>query len=122
MYPSFCPGKIYLHRGSVDMRKSFEGLGGIVESSFPGELLGGSMFVFINRRRTHVKILSWDGDGFVLWYKRLERGMFPNIMRDSDLIDRRQLAMLLEGITPKRMNRRFSIGENKMLKNNNIDL
>ena len=109
MYPPFYAGKIYLYRGAVDMRKSFEGLGGLVDSSFPGELLGGSLFVFINRRRTHVKILRWDGDGLLLWYKRLEKGTFPNIFADRAVLDRRQLAMILEGVTPKRMNRRFSM-------------
>jgi len=109
MYPSFPAGRIYLYRGAVDMRKSFEGLGGLVDCSFPGELLGGSLFVFINRRRTHVKILRWDGDGLLLWYKRLEKGTFPNIFSDRAVLDRRQLAMILEGITPKRMSRRFSL-------------
>ncbi len=111
MHPDAGCGKIYLHNGAVDMRKSFEGLGAIVESCFPGELLKGPLFVFINRRRTHIKILRWDGDGLSLWYKRLERGTFPRCFDDHIILDRRKLAMLIEGVVPGRMGRRFDLND-----------
>lgn len=101
--------KIFLFNIAVDMRKSFEGLSVLVDEYFPGELLTGALFVFINRRRTHVKILCWEGDGFVLWYKRLEKGTFPNCFNKHVRLERRQLSMLLEGVTPKRLNKRFSL-------------
>jgi transposase len=56
------------------MRKSFEGLSTLVDAAFPGKLLTGALFLFLNRRRNLIKILVWDGDGFAIWYKRLERG------------------------------------------------
>jgi hypothetical protein len=55
------------------MRKSF---GGLVRSGMKRDPLSGDLFVFVNRRRTHVKLLVWDRSGFVFYYKRLERGTF----------------------------------------------
>ena len=62
---------IFLHRAPTDMRKSFEGLSGLVEREFPGQLLSGSLFVFVNRRRNLLKLLYWDGDGLAQWYNYL---------------------------------------------------
>ena len=65
---------IYLHAGATDMRKSFDGLAGIIRGSFGGDPADGSLFLFVNKRRDRLKALWWDGDGFALWYKykRLE--------------------------------------------------
>jgi transposase len=68
--------QIYLYRGVTDMRKSFDGLSGLVEAHFPERLLSGALFIFCNRRRDRIKVMYWDGDGFALWYKRLEKGRF----------------------------------------------
>lgn len=92
------------------MRKSFEGLSALVETAFPGELLTGSLFLFLNRRRNLIKVLSWEGDGFVIWYKRLEQGTFADCFSGSRRLTRQQFVMLLEGIVPKRLSRRFSLG------------
>jgi transposase len=73
--PSGCHA-IHLYDQAVDMRKSFEGLSALVEAAFPGKLLTGSLFLFLNRRRNLIKILYWEGDGFAIWYKRLEQGTF----------------------------------------------
>lgn len=66
------PTRIFLCKDPVNMRKSFEGLGAIIEQLFPGELLSGSLFVFLNRQRNCLKALFWDRDGFAILYKRLE--------------------------------------------------
>jgi len=105
---SFGASPIYLYDGAVDMRKSFDGLSVLVHSAFPDRLLDGAFFVFVNKRRNHVKVLSWDGDGLVVWHKRLERGTFKVSNTAGGLLSRRSFAMLLEGIEPKRLNRRFS--------------
>ena len=105
--------RIYLYRGAADMRNSFDGLSGLVRTELGGDPLSGSLFVFCNRRRTMVKLLYWDRDGLALWYKRLERGTFrlPPPQSGGAEIDRRSLALLLEGVTPRRLNRRYQVGD-----------
>ena len=100
---------IYLYNAPADMRKGFNGLSALVERSFPGELLSGAYFLFVNRRRNHVKVLYWDSDGFAVWHKRLEKGTFKVLKNLEGRISRRDFAMLLEGIEPKRLNKRFEL-------------
>jgi transposase len=97
--------RIFVYQGSTDMRKSFDGLSGIVTQTATGDLLSGDYFVFFNRNRDRGKILLWDRDGFVVWAKRLERGSFqrPASIDDSGArsaveIDSTTLAMILGGI------------------------
>jgi len=68
--------KVYLACGATDMRKQINGLASIVENSFKLNLFDDALFVFCNRSRDRVKILEWDGDGFWLHFKRLEKGRF----------------------------------------------
>jgi transposase len=91
------------------MRKSFDGLCGVIRSELGADPLSGSLFVFCNRRRNMVKLLYWDRDGYVLWYKRLERGCFrlPATSASDGRIDRWQLNMLLEGVVPQKVSRRY---------------
>ena len=100
---------IYLYRAPCDMRKSFDGLSGLIRSELNADPLSGSLFVFCNRRRNMVKLLYWDRDGFAIWHKRLERGCFsvPSTLAAHARIDRLQLTLLLEGITPKKVNKRY---------------
>jgi transposase len=105
--------RIYLYRPPCDMRKSFDGLCGLVRSELGVDPLSGSLFVFCNRRRSMVKLLYWDHDGFALWYKRLEKGCFslPRISATDGRIDRRQLSMLVEGVVAKKMSKRYAVGK-----------
>ena len=105
--------RIYLYRGAADMRKSFDGLSGLIRSELGGDPLSGALFVFCNRRRTMVKLLYWDRDGLAIWYKRLEKGTFqlPKPETGAAEIDRRSLSLLLEGVTPRRLNRRYQAGD-----------
>ncbi len=91
------------------MRKSFEGLSAAIEELFPGELLSGAFFIFLNRRKDHIKVLFWDGDGFVIYFKRLEKGTYRWQWGETKQLDRRAFLMLLEGVTPKRLQKRFSL-------------
>lgn len=98
--------RIYLAVGAVDLRKSIDGLGAIV-SERGHDLYSGHLYVFLSRRGDRLKILTWSAGGFVLLYKRLERGQFrlPAI-RDGQTeveIDATQLAMLLDGIDIQRV-------------------
>lgn len=100
--------KVFVHQDSVDMRKGFEGLSFLVESSFEAELCSGAYFAFFNRKRDRIKVLYWDVDGLTLWYKRLEKGRFsPN--ENLEFLNRKEFLMLLEGVVPKKINRRYNI-------------
>lgn len=101
--------RIFLCLEWVDMRKGFDGLSMITERLFPGTLLSGAYFVFFNRPRNKVKVLYWDVDGLVIWYKRLEKGTFSKKWMDKTQIDRRDFFMLLEGIIPRKISQRFSV-------------
>lgn len=101
--------RLFLCQHPVSMRKSFEGLSKEVELLFPGELLSGALFIFLNRRRDHMKVFFWDQDGFIIWFKRLEKGTFAWKWGSVSSIDRKAFLMLLEGITPKRLHPRFSL-------------
>jgi len=71
------------------------------------------LFIFLNRRRDRVKILYWDSGGLALWYKRLERGRFRMPSGQEDMaveLSSAELSMLLEGITPLRVDRRYTLG------------
>jgi len=68
--------RVYLACGGTDMRKSINGLMAIVEGEFQLDPFDGALFVFCNKNRDRLKILEWDGDGFGLYFKRLEKGHF----------------------------------------------
>jgi transposase len=68
--------KIFLCSESVDMRRSFDALSGMIQTHFGQNPLCGHLFVFFSKQRDRMKILFWDVDGFVLYYKRLESGTF----------------------------------------------
>lgn len=95
--------RIFMHVPPTDMRKSFDGLTGLVRSVFKADPLDGSWFLFFNRRRDRIKVLYWDRDGLALWYKRLESGTFENL-RSADAtetleLDVTELSLLLSGVT-----------------------
>ena len=91
--------QILLCTEPTDMRRGFDGLTAMVLAA--GEdVYSGHLFVFVSRRRNRAKILTFQKGGFVLWYKRLERGRFRVKLDDAGQtsIDATQLAMLLDGI------------------------
>ena len=66
----------YIYSDNTDMRKGFDSLSGIVSSQMQFNPLSDDVYIFLNRRRTQMKLLHWEGDGFALYYKRLEQGTF----------------------------------------------
>src|SRR5699024_10193871 len=89
-----------LYRKSCDMRKSFDGLSGLVRSELEQDPLSGDVFVFINKRRNMMKLLHWERGGFMLYYKRLEKGTFaiPHIGQEDTSISWSDLVLMIEGI------------------------
>jgi transposase len=92
--------KVYLGLGETDMRKSIDGLCILVSTQLKQNPLSGHMFIFCNRRRTILKILYWDRNGFCLWHKRLEKDKFrwPKNAVEVKEITSRQLQWLIEGL------------------------
>lgn len=101
--------RIYLYRVRCDLRKSFDGLCGIIRDHFRQDPLSGSLFVFVNKRENMVKLLYWDRDGLAIWFKRLERGRFKVPKGDDARIDRVALISLLEGISAKRISKTYVV-------------
>ena len=97
----------YLYSGHADMRKGFDSLSGLVQSQMALDALNGSVFIFMNKRRTHIKLLLWEGDGFAIYYKRLEKGTYelPSDISQSSTIamDARQLQFILQGVSLKKI-------------------
>lgn len=101
--------RIFFFQSPIDMRKGIEALSCLIEDCFSGELFSGAYFVFVNGAKDKMKVLYWDNDGFAIWWKRLEKGSFNLLGINRALIDRKEFFMLLEGITPHRIQKRFKI-------------
>src|SRR5690554_8202443 len=98
------------------MRKSFDGLCGLVRTEFGAQPTSGDVYIFLNKRRTHVKLLRWEAGGSVLYYKRLESGTFTAPLRGSaPRISWYALVAMLEGIRVQKMTRakRFQRGKSE---------
>lgn len=93
--------RIYLACGYTDMRKSIDGLSALVVQQFQLDPFSNSLFLFCGRRCDRIKALYWEGDGFVLLYKRLERGSFQWPRRESEVRDitPQQFRWLMEGLS-----------------------
>jgi transposase len=93
-------GNVYLAVGSTDMRKAINGLSILVEQALDLNPFSGDLFVFCNRKRTIIKILYWDHNGFCLWHKRLEKHQFkwPRSTQEVIAIGENQLGWLLAGL------------------------
>ena len=108
--------RTYLCREPTDMRRSFDRLALMAQELIHQDPLSGHVFVFRNRKGDRVKLLHWDQDGFVIWYKRLEKGVFPwpeGVFADGRL-DRRELAMMLEGMKVVQVKKRSRYQQKKI--------
>jgi transposase len=98
--------RVYLHRAPVDMRRQIDGLSILAKDVMELDPMSGAMFVFINRRRNKLKILLWEKNGFVVWYKRLEQHRFHWPRRSTETVltlTGEQLNWLLDGYDVWRM-------------------
>ncbi|GAB4352142.1 MAG: IS66 family insertion sequence element accessory protein TnpB [Methylohalobius crimeensis] len=90
--------QVYLYGGPVDMRKSIDGLAALVEQQMELSPNRQALFVFCNRRRDKVKLLCWERNGFIVWYKRLEKQRFKWPRTDATLsLSGQELNWILDG-------------------------
>src|SRR6266566_329681 len=96
-----------LYSGNTDMRKSFHGLAAIVKYKMGCDVLSGDIYIFISRRRNSIKLLQFEGDGFAIFYKHLEKGTFEIPEYDGKsgmmLITDNELMFILKGVALKRI-------------------
>lgn len=106
--------RYFYYNGIADMRKGAYSLSGLVRNEMKRDVLSGDVFIFIGRRGNKIKLLRWDGDGFALYEKRLERGSFERPVTDSTghfSINAQQLQYILQGVVLKsvKLRKRFVI-------------
>lgn len=93
---------IYLACGYTDLRRGIDGLAQIVQQQFSLDPFSNSLFLFCGRRRDRIKALLWEGDGFVLLYKRMENGggfQWPRTAAEMRCLSRQELRWLTEGLS-----------------------
>ena len=101
--------RYYLYVHPTDMRKGFDGLSGLVCNKLGQNPSSGDVFIFLNRKRDRIKLLHWEGDGFSIYYKRLEAGTYElPVSKSGDAIclRRDELQLLLAGIQLSSVKRR----------------
>lgn len=94
--------RYFLYAKPCDMRKSFYSLAALVREELHCDPLSGDIFIFLSRRRNHIKLLRWEGDGFALYSKRLESGTYelPKAAdENSFLLSHKELLLILQGIS-----------------------
>ncbi len=92
--------RVWLYRRPTDMRRSFDGLSAMVKHELGAEPTDGDLYVFVNRRKTLMKVLYFERSGYCLWSKRLEQGQFQ-VRWDGALkgsLDLTALKLIIEGI------------------------
>lgn len=102
---------VYIACGYTDMRAQVDGLAAIVQQVFKLDPCSKAMYIFCGRRADRIKALYWEGDGFLLLYKRLETGRFqwPRKESEARLISAQQLRWLLEGLSIEQPRALYSI-------------
>ncbi len=101
--------RYYMYGQPTDMRKGFDGLSGLIRSKLKCNPLSGDVYIFINRQRNRMKLLVWETGGFVLYYKRLERGTFefPKCQNQSTIsLSWQDLLFIVQGIQLASVRRR----------------
>lgn len=100
----------HLYNQPTDMRKSFDALSGLIRNHLDSNPLNGDVFVFINKCRDKIKLLHWQGSGFLLYYKRLEQGTFEIPRYDASVgsisLSYSQLVMIVDGLSIKNLQQR----------------
>jgi len=96
--PSNSSLRVYIYSRPIDMRKQIDGLAAFVEQEMKLDPFSKSLFVFTNKSRDKLKILAWDKNGFLIWYKRLEKQRFSKINSDQPVVmSVKELNLYLDG-------------------------
>ncbi len=107
---SITSARYYLYSLPTDMRKSFDGLCGLVSNRLGKNPMSGDVYIFINKPRNRIKLLRWEAGGYVLFYKRLERGTFERYRGQNgslaSVISYEELVMIITGISMKNTRKR----------------
>ena len=110
MFTLSSENRFHLFSKPTDMRKSFDGLSGLVQNTLGRNPSGGDVFIFINKRRDKIKLLHWQGASFILYYKRLEKGTFELPRYDaaagSISLDYAKLVMIIDGLSIENIQKR----------------
>ena len=96
----------YLYSAPTDMRGGFDSLCGIVRNKLERNPTCGEVYIFFNRRRNQVKLLHWENGGFVLYWKRLEKGNFELPVITDGNLEWPKLVMIIEGVSLKNVTMR----------------
>lgn len=112
-WDNFLPGRIriFIRPGVTDMRKSIYTLGYLVKSEMGLDLTSDSIFIFCNKRKDTMKILYWDGNGFCLWIKKLEKDRFPFPQSEENAkeLSREKFLWLLRGIDFRKEHKLYAV-------------
>jgi transposase len=111
--------RYFVYAAGTDMRSGFDSLSGIVRQEFKQEPLSGDIFIFLNKPCNRIKLLHWQGDGFAIFYKRLEKGTFelPKADKTTLEITPQQLLLIMEGIQLSSIKKRprFSLEKQQVM-------
>ena len=101
MLSEFRAEKVYIACGYTDLRQGIDGLAGLVQQQFQLDPFTNTLFLFCGRRRDRIKVLYWEGNGFLLLYKRLENGSFqwPRTGAEARELTPQQYRWLMEGLS-----------------------
>lgn len=110
MFTLSASNRFHLYSQPTDMRKSFDGLSGIIQNNLDSNPCNGDVFIFINKTRDKIKLLHWQGISFTLYYKRLEKGTFELPDYDHQVgsitLNYTQIVMIIDGLTIKNIHKR----------------
>ena len=110
MFALSSESQFHLYSQPTDMRLSFDGLSGLIQNNLECNPCNGDVFIFINKSRDKIKLLHWQGSGFILYYKRLEKGAFELPKYDSTVgsitLDYATLVMIVDGLSIKNIQKR----------------
>lgn len=110
MFALTAENTFHLYSQPTDMRKSFDSLSGLVRNCLDYDPGNGDVFIFINKSRDKIKLLHWQGSGYLLYYKRLEKGTFELPRYDASIgsisLSYTQMVMIIDGLSIKNLHRR----------------